>query len=206
MSSSVNSVLEFLTHQFHEGKSASTIGVYRSMLSSTLGITLPVNDRLGQHPQICQLMAGIYNSRPPTPRYSNTWNPDGVLEYFKSTPALDLLQLSKKLVTLLALTTLRRCSELASISLNSISFSSRGISFILLKPLKAQHSGPTKTITVGEWSTDIRICPVATMKECIAISKPLRTVSNADRLFFTTTKPHIPVSSATVGRWIKSTL
>jgi hypothetical protein len=80
------------------------------------------------------------------------------------------------------------------------------MSFILLKPLKAQHSGPTKTITVGEWSTDIRICPVATMKEYIAISKPLRTVSNSDRLFFTTTKPHVPVSSATVGRWIKSTL
>ena len=206
VSSDLNSVLEFLTHQFHEGKSASTIGVYRSMLSSTLGITLPVNERLGQHPQVCQLMAGVYNCRPPTPRYSNTWNPDGVLEYLKSTPVLDLLELSKKLVTLLALTTLRRCSELASISLNSISFSSQGTSFILLKPLKAQHSGPMKSITVGEWPTDIRICPVATMKEYIAICKPLRTISNSDRLFITTTKPHVPVSTATIGRWIKSTL
>ena len=122
LSCSLNTALEFLTEQFHEGKSSSTINVYRHMLSTTFGQVgkFPI----GTHPQVCKLMAGVYNS----PRYSGTWNPDTVLQFIKGMKLTGILHHYQKLANLLALTTLRRCGELASIALSSVPFSPQGLS------------------------------------------------------------------------------
>lgn len=204
LSCSVNETLEFLADQFKEGKAASTINVYRSMLSTTFG--QKGGDPLGSHPQVSSLMAGVYNSRPPTPRYSDTWNPDRVLMFIKNTVPASLIEHAEKLATLLALTTLRRCGELASISLPSVSYSPRGVTFTFLKPLKAQHSGSTKSITIGEWLEDPSICPVSSIKDYINASQSLRKEANSSSLFISSTKPHGAVTGSTVGRWIKSVL
>ncbi|EFX70844.1 hypothetical protein DAPPUDRAFT_256497 [Daphnia pulex] len=63
-------------------------------------------------------MKGIFNSNPPKPKYSGTWDVDLVIHFFKSTPPnkeLSLIQLSLKTAMLLALVTMFRVSELAAI-------------------------------------------------------------------------------------------
>ena len=67
---SVTPVVEFLTSQFQEGKQYLTMNSYRSALSA-LSATLPPMEGhpVGQHPLVCRLLQGMFNKRPPAPRY-----------------------------------------------------------------------------------------------------------------------------------------
>ena len=38
----------------------------------------------GEHPSICSLVAGVFNSRPPQPRYCYIWNVQTVIDSIKS--------------------------------------------------------------------------------------------------------------------------
>ena len=40
--------------------------------------------KIGSHPLVSQLLKGMFNLRPPQPRYSHTWNVSHVLSYTKS--------------------------------------------------------------------------------------------------------------------------
>ena len=56
---------------------------------------------VGKHPLISQLLKGMYNLRPPQPRYSTTWDVDIVIRYLQSlgsNDGLSLKVLSQKLL------------------------------------------------------------------------------------------------------------
>ena len=98
-------MLEFLKDQFKEGKAHRTLNVYRSALSAVL----PEVDswRVGAHPLVTQLLKGISHLKPPTPKYSYTWNACEVLSFIKSLGPNEKLNLklqSFKLAMLLGLT------------------------------------------------------------------------------------------------------
>ena len=62
---------------------------------------------IGKHPVITRFMQGIYNSRPPQPRYKFVWDVRIVVRHIEAMPPsekLPLKELSWKLVTLLAIT------------------------------------------------------------------------------------------------------
>jgi hypothetical protein len=85
------------------------------MLSTTLDV---INGTpVGQDPLVIKLLKGIYNQNPPQPRYLSMWDPEIVLNHMRKVEneSLDISNLSRKLVTLLALSTLLRTAELASI-------------------------------------------------------------------------------------------
>ena len=81
----------------------------------------------------------VYNIKPPALKYVSTWDPSVVLSYFDSTAgaSLSILQLARRTATLLALTSLSRCADLASIQLPSIHFSEENVSVSLSRPRKA---------------------------------------------------------------------
>ena len=59
-----------------------TINNYRSEISA-------FHDHIqgkpvGKHPIICSLVAGVFNSRPPQPRYCFIWNVQTVIDFIKS--------------------------------------------------------------------------------------------------------------------------
>ena len=73
---------------------------------------------IGQHPLVTRLLKGVYNTRPPKPRYTETWDVDGVLNHLTSlgeNSQLSLKQLSQKLVVLMALVQASRSSELQAL-------------------------------------------------------------------------------------------
>ena len=41
-------------------------------------------DSLGSHPLIARLLKGVYILRPPTPRYSSTWDVSKVTDYLRA--------------------------------------------------------------------------------------------------------------------------
>ncbi|KZS01794.1 Uncharacterized protein APZ42_001440 [Daphnia magna] len=162
--------------------------------------------KVGDHPLVVQLLKGCYNFKPPNPRYDSMWDPDMVLRHFSSlgpNSDLPLAVLSKKLVMILSLSILSRVSEICSISLKSLKFSATAMSFSFCRLRKSQRSGPLQSFVVNRFPG--LCCTVSGMESYIAATVDLRQ-PDSDSFFLSIRRPHRPVTSSTVGHWIKSCL
>ena len=77
-------------------------------------------------------MKGVFNKRPPKPRYSGTWEVSLVTGLFEKWPVnsnLDLKRLSRKCAMLLALTSAKRQSDLHALDLAFMQFVPEGVEF-----------------------------------------------------------------------------
>ena len=116
MQTSVNEVLGFLHDLFTKGLSYSAVNSARSALSNYfMGENLSDSEfSVATHPLIKRYMKGVFNSRSPSPRYSEIWDVQPVLSYLALMYPLDKLtlkELSFKLVVLLAITSGQRCQR-----------------------------------------------------------------------------------------------
>jgi hypothetical protein len=200
---SLNSILQYLTDLFNSGVSYSTVNIHRSMLSSTLEAI--DGHEIGEHPLVVQLLKGCFNIKPPQPRYNHIWDPEVILKHFKSlgeNQNLSLKTLSKKLAMLLALSTVSRVSEINSISFQLIKITPESAVFSLLSLRKAQKSGSLQSCTLPRFSGVC--CPVDCLESYIRVSENLRSNQISSSLFVSVRKPHKPIGSSTLGRWIKT--
>ena len=208
LSAPVSEVLEFLYERFEAGRQYRTINTLRSAISMTHDEVDGV--RIGQHPMVSRFLKGVFNIRPPAPKYTVTWDVDTVLEYICQLPEngdLDLQQLSHKLTMLLALTNADRCSDLAALDLSFHTYSGGGVRFIIPGLTKTRSSGPPLESFYPEFPDERKLCPVETLKAYERRTLPLRKeTSKSNSLFISVRKPHRPVKPATLGRWLKAVL
>jgi integrase len=176
------------------------------MLSGTLK---PMDGwRIGEHPVVIKLLKGCYNLNPPRPKYNKTWDPAQVLSFLSSlgdNNELSLSVLARKMVTLIALATLMRVSEISAIVYKSVVFNNGGVRFSLESPRKTQKSGPLQTFSLAACA-DSKIFTAGAVKSYLEMTESLRTDVNMDRLVIAVIPPHKPVSPNTTSRWIKSVL
>ena len=211
LSAPLSLILEFLKDQFEEGKAYRTLNVYRSTLSALL----PEIDsfKVGSHPLVSQLLKGAFNLRPPEPRYSHTWSVGKVLDFIKSlgpNKDLDIKVLSYKLVVLLGLTAPDRSSDLAKRDLRFRSFHPEGVSFCLVPGLtKTSKPGDSPKCSFhAAFPLDKSLCPVECLRsyENRTIDFRPKNDSLPNPLFLSFIRPHKPVCSSSLARWIKSFL
>lgn len=202
----VKVVISFLSELFQRGAGYSTINTARSALSTFVFLhDVPV----GQHPLVKQFLKGCFNLRPALPKYEVTWDVEVLLKHLRSlSPVkyLNLMKLSCKLVTLLALLTGQRGQTLHLIDIRNVRLSQSKISFTLGDLLK--HSRPGKhqaEISVKAYAPDRRLCVVTVMREYLKRTSVLRKAGNT-RLFIGTIAPHSPISRDTLSRWMKLTM
>ena len=120
---------------------------------------------------------------------------------------LSLLDLFRRLVTLLALCSLLRTSEIiASNFQDSIMRTDFGLSFSLGRPRETQDSCLLHRISVAVWQQNVSICQVKCCKSFLEHTAALRDVSNSPFLLLSSNLPHGSVTVATIGRWIKKQL
>ena len=75
-------ILNFLGECFDRGLEHSTIGGYRSAISA---FHEPIEGfKVGQHPDVSALMAGVYNQRFPKPKYTFIWDVEIVVKFLIS--------------------------------------------------------------------------------------------------------------------------
>ena len=133
----VGTVCDFLSDQFGEGKSYSTVNSYRSALS---GMLVPINGRpMGEHPLIVRLLKGMFNVRAPVPRYNGTWDVNIVLKFLENWHPLETLEmkhLTFKTVALVGLVSAQRSQALAALTLKEMSVSEDGTRFFVSRLLK----------------------------------------------------------------------
>ena len=82
LSAPLTDILLFLTEYFISGAAYRSVNVAPSAISTshTKLNCFP----LGQNPLIIQLLKGMFNNRPPNPRYSHTWKVSSVTTYLAS--------------------------------------------------------------------------------------------------------------------------
>ena len=92
----VNWILDFLAFMFESGYEYRTICIHRSVISA---LHSNIEGRpVGEHPQVSSLITGVFNNRPPSPKYSFIWDVQLVLDYLKK-ELPNNSDLSEKLLT-----------------------------------------------------------------------------------------------------------
>ena len=126
-SSPVTEILDFLAFEFKSGKQYSTMNSYRSALST---FHMPIEGyAVGTHPLVLRLLQGMFIQRPPQPRYESTWNVNVVLAFLAKLPDnkdLSLVDLTSKLVMLMALANADRASDLNSLDTRYMQYTQTG--------------------------------------------------------------------------------
>ena len=96
-----------------------------------------------------RLVKGVYNERPPAPRYSTTWDVTKVTDYLKTLFPLDQLNLKTltlKTVMLCVLSSAQREQTLCALDLNCMRETLDGFSFVIAERLKTSKSGKSVTL------------------------------------------------------------
>jgi hypothetical protein len=203
-------VIEFLTSLYHDNKQYRTINTYRSAIS--IGHALIDGLKIGQHPHIITHMRAIFNLRTPTPRYQESWNVDTVLNYLKSlgdNENLSIKLLTLKLTTLLALTSASRASEINQLNIKFMKDQSNKLTFSLSKPTKTCKPGKSLPSIIFHEFEESNLCVVRCLRHYITRTQEFRKISDrVDRtwLMLSMVKPHHPVTTSSVSRWVKQTL
>ena len=126
------------------------------------------------HPAVTRLLKGVFNARPPLPRYSAFWDVHvGTvithLKNFGDNNRLSLKQLTLKTTMLLALTRPSRSADLAKLDIQWMSYQTAGVTF---RPAHlAKQSRPSKHMVdffFPLFKEDTTICPVVTLRAYIS--------------------------------------
>ena len=161
--------------------------------------------KVGQHPLITQLMEGVFNRKPPQPRYNETWDVNKMLEHLKKLgKKSDIKILDKKLAMLMALTSASRCSELHQIYLSKMTDLGDSVSFPITRLTKSKR--PNKlflTLTFHKYTPDGNIDVVSCLDTYVEVTETLRVSKKQHKcLFLGFIKPHKLISSSTIARWL----
>ena len=165
---------------------------------------------VGQHPLVVRLLKGVQNLRPALPRYQHSWNVDIVLNYLRTLPGnkeLSLKLLTQKLAVLLALTAPKRSSELQLLDLRFMRILPEGVEFKL--PGLTKTSREVTSVFFAKYVDCDDLCVLRCLQCYIGRTSSFRPVLSPDTsspLLVSYHKPHRPVKSCSISRWIKSVL
>ena len=207
----VEDIVNFLAELFHDGYKYRSLNSYRSAISA-LHSTVDGHS-IGQHPLVTRMLKGVYNERPPLPRYSSFWDVGTVLRHLQGwgeNDKVSLRQLTLKLVMLMALTRPSRTMDLSKLDIGYRHFTTSGV---LFKPQHlSKQSRPSKPLAdffYPRYAEDETICPVVTLQAYEARTIEFRSLSTDKKnslLFLSWIGKHEPVTSSTIARWLKTCL
>ena len=188
---------------FKKGESYSAINTARSALSAILcndsGLTI------GKFISVKRFMKGVFELKPPLPRYNDIWDANIVIDFLKTfypNSNLPLSILTYKLVMLLALSSSQRAQTLRMINVKNVKFYSDYVDipiYGLMKQMTARNRKFTMKLKV--YPHDKSICVVEVLREYLERTEPLRTSEQ-----FSLQKPHGAVTTQTISRWLKKVL
>nr|CAH7755761.1 unnamed protein product [Callosobruchus chinensis] len=206
---SLNLILTFLSIQFQNGASYATINSQHAAI--VLIFPVKNSDKI----IFKRSLKGIYNQKPSMPKYQATWDPHPVLLHLARLYPLEKisrLQLTMKLVTLLALITGHRLQTLTSIRLQNIVRFPDRLEIRISDRIKTSSSKSLQPFLVIPYFKDnpaLCLASVVDYYELVInyelITKDLRP-SDIDYLILTVKRPIRQVSSQRLSNWIEQTL
>lgn len=198
----VSRVLEFLAEVLLSVGSYTTLNSYRSAIS------LISSDEVGSHPLVKRFCRGVSILKPQRSRYDFIWDASPVIAHLATRyphENLSLELVAKKLVTLLALTTAQRMQTLAAIRLSNVIVAE---SLIIKIPARLKTSGIGRSqplLSFQPFPHNPQLCIFSLTKHFLMRTLNLRQ-NDCDAFFVSFRAPFDPVSSQTLGRWVKAEL
>lgn len=187
-SASIPTVISFFTMLYNNGSQYGTLNTCRSALSLILDHDITSDSRLQR------FLKGVFRLRPPLPKYNSTWDTNCVLDHLDTwypNENISFDQLSRKTLTLLALTTAHRMQTLSKINVKNVECQSNTIAIKIPDFIKTTRPGSKQPIIYLPFFRDKpSICPAQTLIAYLDRTKELR---KSDYLF-------------SLSRWIKRTL
>ena len=203
---SIEEILAYLTHMYESGMQYNTIASTKSALANV--ITIPGIPSLSEHPLLQRFLKGVYNLRPPNPRYSVIWDTTVVIEYLASLPTDNMsTKLSLyKTVMLLTLLSGQRVSTLYNFRIDEMQLRMNEILFNVTALLKHDRvSRKKEPIIFHAYPHDKKLCPVTLIKQYMLVRDAL--VPSTEKAFFVTHgKPYHAATKDTLARWVKNTM
>ena len=208
ISGDITGVVNFLADLFHQGYQHRSLCSYRSAISS---VHEKVDGQpIGSHPMVSRLLKGAFHERPPQPRYSATWDVSVVTNHIVSlgdNQNLAFADLTLKLVMLLALTRPSRSMDLTNLDIRFRHYSPEGVTFQSAKLAKqSRQTKPVRDFFFPKFEQNKKLCPVLTLQEYEKRTTDKRSPNGSTQLLIAMIRPHKPVSSSTVARWLKTVL
>ena len=203
----LNKILDFLADLFDKGYQYRTINSHRSAISAYHAHI--EGKPVGQNPKVCALLAGIFNQRPPQPRYTFIWDVEILIKFIKDEMAIDSKlsdgDLTLKLTALLALTAAQRVTAIQHLNINFMARSSSQVTFYFNKLHKSWRRGKAPPeVTYQGYPNDKSLCIVSTLGEYLDRTRNWRNSDCHDgQLLLSTLTPHNPVKSSTISNWLK---
>ena len=164
---------------------------------------------VGQHPVVVQLLRGMLNM----PRYTHTWDMHLVTKHLAHLRSAKLRRtlklLSIKLAMLFALSCPERVSSLSKLDLRYCRVAPEGVSFTLTTARIRGSLDQLPQAFFASYPHNKRLCPVDTLRHYLKATREVRPVfppSKADPLFISYVKPHKPISSSILSRWLRTGL
>ena len=167
----LSEMLNYLSTLFEKGLQYRTINSHSSVISAYHDYI--DGKPVGKHPAVCALLTGVFNQRPPQPRYTFVWDVEIVLVYLKTNmpdnSQLSDKDLTRKLTVLMALSSASRASSLQHLN---IKFMARNEMFYkcyfhkLHKSWKRGKAPPT--ISYQAYTQDPNLSVVKTLDEYIS--------------------------------------
>ena len=154
-------------------------------------------------------MSGIFNKRPPQPKYPFVWDVETVLDFLRKLPGNDLLSdklLTLKVSMLLSLLSASRVSEITNLRVDYLTKHSSVYTFAIPHLTKTCRSGkkPRPNLKFYNFPGDSKLCVCKTIGSYLE----RRNVWGIEESQFIVShiKPHKPVSPSTVSRWLRQVL
>lgn len=163
-------ILDFLGEMFDAGYEYRTINSHRSAISAFHNNIDGV--KFESHKQVCQLLSGVFNRRPPQPKYTFIWDVQTVLDYIKrvwpENEALSDKHLTLKLTMPLALTSTSRAIQIHHLDISQMGGLPDQYRFCYTK----LHKGWEKpSVDFYAYEEDPRLCVVKCLDEYFSRSK-----------------------------------
>ncbi|XP_071951900.1 uncharacterized protein [Antedon mediterranea] len=178
----------------------------RSALSSF--VTLEGNIPISNHPLVSRFMKGVFNLKPPQPRYNDIWNAGDLLKYLRTlqpTCELRLRDLTYKLVALITLITASRIQTVHLLRIDNMIIENDYVEFRINELIKQSRPGyHGQRIRLDAYQAEDNLCIVNVLKCYLAKTALLR--KDEQQLLISYRKPHDKVSKDTIARWIKTIL
>ena len=132
-----------------------------------------------EHPRICSLVADVFNSRPPQPKYCFIWNVQAVIDFIKSewgqNEHLSDKYLTYKLRMLLALTSAFRVLGLQHLDIRFMTKGTNYYMFTFGKLHKAWRKGKSpSSLKFYSFEEDTKLWVVATLEKYLKKPKVWR--------------------------------
>ena len=204
--------IEFLSELFDEGYAYNSLNIARCAFSTI--VKPEENYTFGANPTTCLVLKGVYNARPPTARYTQTWDTDIVLKFLcELSPLRDisLKQLMLKFTVLFLLVNCQRIQTVSALDIGKVFLEEDMVVFGIADVFKHSKAGRSLgLISCKKFDEDPRVCIWRVTREYIPRTEELRP-KNAKgeprgQLVISHVPPYKPASKNTIARWTREVL